>query len=260
MALNAAALVWVTTFLVRFPKDNVSMTFVFFSTVSGYNFVKYFGLAKFHNRSLVAWLKAVQVLSFFAFLAMCYFTFLLNVKALVIAAICSGITFFYAMPLLPKRIFIDDKQNLRQISGLKIYIIGLVWTLATVVLPLINNEISINTDIVIIALQRFCFVLALMLPFEIRDLSYDSLKLATIPQRIGIKATKILGLGLLIVMFLLEFFKDELSNTALISTFIITAITALFIVFATQKQSKYYCAFWVEGLPTFWLALLLFFG
>ena len=47
-----------------------------------------------------------------------------------------------------------------------------------------------------------------MLPFEIRDMQYDSLKLSTIPQRIGVMKTKIIGVFMLL-FFLLEFFKDE---------------------------------------------------
>ena len=34
--------------------------------------------------------------------------------------------------------------------------------------------------------QRFLFVVVAILPFEIRDIQYDSLKLSTIPQQIGV--------------------------------------------------------------------------
>ena len=47
---------------------NISLLwFVFFASITGYNFVKFFGLAKFHHRSLATWLKLIQVISIFSF-------------------------------------------------------------------------------------------------------------------------------------------------------------------------------------------------
>jgi hypothetical protein len=99
-----------------------------------------------------------------------------------------------------------------------------------------------------------------MLPFEIRDLNYDNLKLGTIPQKIGVKKTKMIGVTLLMVFVVLEFFKDELSRNEMSSTLIITAITLLFLIFSHKNQSKYYSAFWVEGLPIIWLLLVFMLG
>ena len=95
-----------------------------------------------------------------------------------------------------------------------------------------------------------------MFPFEIRDLNYDSLKLATIPQKIGVKQTKLVGLFLLIVFYLLNYFKDDINTTVLVSYLMIASITLLFLVFSKQNQSKYYSAFWVESLPLVWLGIL----
>ena len=155
------------------------------------------------------------------------------------------------------KIFIDDQKNLRQIAGLKIYVIALVWTFTTVILPLYNSNQNLNVDVLLTSIQRFIFIIILMLPFEIRDLNFDSLKLATIPQKIGVKNTKIIGVFLLMIFFLLEYFKDEVSNNSIMTTLVITFFTLLSVVFSSKKQSKYYSAFWVESLPVLWLIVLL---
>jgi hypothetical protein len=129
-----------------------------------------------------------------------------------------------------------------------------------VFLPVINSEFEIHDDVIISAVQRFIFVVVLMLPFEIRDLKYDSLKLATVPQRIGVKQTKILGLLLTLLLVLLEYLKDDIHLNYLASLLAISVIMLLFLKFSTQQQGKYYCGFWVESLPIFWLVLLLMFG
>ena len=231
VAIAAYALTWVTLLEYNLKYDKNSLYFVFFATITGYNFVKYFGVAKFHHRRLADWLKAIQLFSLIAFIILAYYAFQLLVNSKILIVLLGVITFLYAIPLLPKKYFVDDQSNLRQISGLKVYVIAIVWSLSTVVLPIIQNEIEIGADAVVTCFQRFFYIIVLMLPFEIRDLNYDSLKLGTIPQRIGVKRTKIIGIFLLILFFFLEYFKNEIDTKSLTILLIITFVTALFLAF-----------------------------
>jgi hypothetical protein len=187
---------------------------------------------------------------------MCYCAFKLSTNALIYIVGFGLVTFFYAIPFLPKRFFLDSQYNLRNVGGLKVHVIAMVWTGVTVLLPLINYQYMINADITITAIQRFVFIIILMFPFEIRDMRYDSLKLATIPQRIGVKQTKIIGFLLLVLFFFLEFFKDHMETTRLVVVMLISIITGLFIFYSKKEQGKYYSSFWVEGLPIIWLLLM----
>lgn len=260
VALAVYAFTWITLLQFQLNYNENVLYFVFFATITGYNFVKYFGVAKFHHRSLATWLKTIQLFSLFAFVAMCYYALQLNIKSILYLSVFGLITFLYAVPLLPMSYFRDSQMKLREISGLKIYVIALVWAFTTMLLPLIELEVAIDTDVIITTVQRFILVIVLMLPFEIRDLNFDSLKLGTIPQKIGIKNTKITGVILLMVFFFLEYFKDELSEDAILSTLGLVFVTLLFVLFSNKQQSKYYSAFWVEGLPIMWLVILLVLG
>jgi len=260
VALSAYSLTWITLLEFDLSYHKKVLYFVFYATITGYNFVKYFGIAKFHHRSLTNWLKAVQIVSFFCFLLMCYYAYQLRVQTLLFISGLGIITFLYAIPFLPKRWFLDNQHNLRSVGGLKIYLIALIWSGVTVFLPLIENNYLLDETVFITAIQRFILIIVLMLPFEIRDLRYDSLKLATIPQKIGVKQTKTIGVLLLTVFFFLEFFKDEVESVSVIILFFITVLTGLFLWFSKTEQRKYYSAFWVEGLPVFWLALWLVFN
>jgi uncharacterized phage infection (PIP) family protein YhgE len=155
VAIAAYALTWVTLLEYNLKYDKNSLYFVFFATITGYNFVKYFGVAKFHHRRLADWLKAIQLFSLIAFIILAYYAFQLLVNSKILIVLLGVITFLYAIPLLPKKYFVDDQSNLRQISGLKVYVIAIVWSLSTVVLPLIQNEIEIGADAVITCFQRF---------------------------------------------------------------------------------------------------------
>ncbi|MBP0903461.1 hypothetical protein ACFSKN_01030 [Mariniflexile gromovii] len=260
VALAVFSLTWITLLEFDIFYDENLLFFVFFASITGYNFVKYFGIAKFHHRSLANWLKAIQIFSFFSFLLMCYYASKLNMNTLIYIAGFGLVTFLYAIPFLPKHLFIDNHNNLRNVGGLKVYLIALVWTGVTVFLSLLNNQYPMQADVLFTAFQRYVFIIVLMLPFEIRDLKYDSLKLATIPQKIGVKFTKIMGVLLLVVFFFLEFFKDDVGVNKLIVFAVISIITGLFLVCSKKSQGNYYSSFWVEGLPILWLIMLLLFS
>lgn len=261
VALAVYSLVYITVLEFNLIEQRTVLYFTFYASITGYNFVKYFGLAKFHHRSLASRLKIIQLFSAICFLAMLYYAFYLDRTTLICILVFALTTFLYAIPFLPKTIFLDNQQNLRSISGLKIYIIGLVWAGVTVILPLLNSKYDLwTTDVMIAFVQRFLFVIVLIIPFEIRDLKYDSLKLATLPQRIGVKKTKVLGLLLLGVFFVLEFLKTDIGVGKIAIRFTIVVLTILLLVFSKIDQKQYYSSFWVEGIPIIWLLLYLMFG
>ena len=260
VSLAVYALGYITLKELNIFYDEVVLNFMFYGSITGYNFVKYFGLAKFHHRSLANWLKLIQLFSLICFGLMFYYAVNLNFYAILVTIVMAIITFFYAIPFLPREFFLENKYKLRTIAGLKIYVISFVWAIVTVLLPVINNSHDVNNDVLVLAIQRFIFVFVLILPFDIRDMQYDSLKLSTIPQKIGITKAKYLGFGLLVVMFLLDFFKDDFHEKNTIILFCIALITALFLGFSNENRNKSFSAFWVEGIPILWLLLILLFN
>lgn len=254
VALAVCGLVWVTLLNFNVGADLDFVFFIFFATITGYNFVKYFGLAKFHHRRLASWLKAIQIFSLLCFVALAYYTFILKTETIFYFLGLGLITFLYAIPFLPKKIFVEA-GNLRAIGGLKIYVIAFVWTCVTVLIPLLNENYVLDNDMVIEFVQRFLYVVTATLPFEIRDMKYDSLKLATIPQKIGVYKTKVIGVLLIVLVFLLEFFKDEFYVNKTIILSVICLLLLLFLLFSTKNQKYYYSSFWVEGIPILWAIL-----
>lgn len=254
VSLAVFSLTWITFIEFDILFDNTLLYFVFFASVTGYNFVKYFGMAKFQRQNLATWLQGIQFFSFLSFLIMCYYAYNLSHITLIWLSGLGLLTYFYAMPFFPKSKIIN---NLRNIEGVKVYVIALVWACVTVILPVINKNHIINSDVILTSIQRFIFIIVLMLPFEIRDLRYDSIKLATIPQKIGVKKTKITGIILLILFVLIDFIKLEFDKSTLTASVLISILTAFFLMGSKKDQEKYYSSFWVEGVPILWLLLLL---
>jgi len=251
VALAVLSFCVLTTYELRL---NTSLNFysaLFFASVAGYNFVKYFGLTKFYYRSLTTKLKYIQLVSVLSLMGFGYVFFRLQLNSQILFVILGVITFFYAIPMRVKM-----PHNLRSIGGVKIYIIALVWTMATVVLPVLESQQTLVVDHWILVVQRTFIVIVLMLPFEIRDLDTDQLHLSTIPQKIGIPYTKIIGYALLGDTILLEFFKQEFNQNRFLILVFSVALLAVFLVKSTKKKSRYYTAFWVESLPILVLILV----
>ncbi|MDT0686313.1 hypothetical protein [Autumnicola psychrophila] len=251
VALAVVSLSALTFFEFKIPLDYDLLFFIFFGTITGYNFVKYAGIAKLKHSSLTRNLRIIQVFSLLCFLAGAYFLIIQSISVITIAIILGLFTLFYAVPLL------GSKRNLRSLSGIKIFVIALSWAGATVLLPLVKSIDSLTSDIFIELLQRFLLVVVLMLPFEVRDLKYDIPSLSTLPQQIGVEKTKILGYILLLIILVLEFFQEEFVVINFLSLVFILILTGGFLLKTKVAQGPYFSSFWVESVPVFWLMILL---
>jgi hypothetical protein len=250
VALAVCAFTASTYEILNLPFAENLLFFVFFGTITGYNFVKYAGIAQLHHRSLTSTLQIIQIFSLLCFACCLYYAFQLSWNVLLACIPLGFLTVFYAVPLFP------SKENLRTTPTLKIFVIAAVWAGTTVYLPKVTYGLGWNLEIIALLLQRFFIVLALIIPFEIRDLAFDDKNLATLPQLIGIKRTKILGYFLLIMALGVSFLGNQEGNWLVLAILIL--LTGLAIFFSERRQNEYYTSFWVEGIPIcYWLALWL---
>ena len=97
-----------------------------------------------------------------------------------------------------------------------------------------------------------------ILPFEIRDLQWDDKSLRTLPQVLGIKNATRLGIGLILIFFLMTFLKDEIHQNEIPLRLILSAVLVFILISKKRMQSKYFVMFWVEAIPIFWFSLFWF--
>jgi 4-hydroxybenzoate polyprenyltransferase len=95
---------------------------------------------------------------------------------------------------------------------------------------------TLDADVIITFVQVFLLVVVLMIPFEIRDLNYDKFTLKTLPQLFGVRKTKILGIFLCFVVFILDYLKNEISQKHIVSTGLFLFILSVFIF--NSKKNK----------------------
>jgi hypothetical protein len=127
-------------------------------------------------------------------------------------------------------------------------------------LPVLAVSGELTWDVWVEGVQRFLFVLVLMVPFEIRDLKYDGPDLKTLPQLIGYLRTKMIGTFGAFLFFWFLFLKDHISNLDALSKGVGLFMLGLLMLFTQKKQTIYFSSFWVESMPIFWWLFLLLFA
>lgn len=252
VAFAVTALVGVTHLSFKLELNWIFYAFIFFGTITGYNFVKYAKVAGLHHRSLASSLKTIQVFSGVCAVALFLVTLQLPLKVLLYTAGLGILTFFYAVPLL-------FGYNLRSLGGLKIVVVAIVWAGLTVIIPLVYAERTVDIEISLLLVQRFIFVLVWILPFEIRDVSYDKLSLGTMPQRLGVNRTKVIGLVLIVLALGCEYYMNNDEVWKISAVFLTAIISGIAMLKSKTTQGNYFASFWVEGIPVLWYLLAYLF-
>jgi len=240
---------------VKLSDDFALLGFCF--VVIGYNFIKYATLV-YDNRDF-KYKKGIFAITVISALVGAYLLLFETLLAYIVLLISGLLSLFYVIPFY-------HKKSLRLMSIIKVVTVVLVWWLVIMLLPVFSNYTEVVnwqpgndinwTPYIIKSIELFLFVFSLLIPFEIRDLKYDAPSLKTIPQIVGTRKTKYLGMLLLLCAFLLHhFYFMQYEFPYYFIPLLIYVITAIAIWFSDKFKADYYVSFFVEAIPVFWLAL-----
>jgi hypothetical protein len=236
--------------------------FVGLSIIISYNFIRFYEIKNKHLIWFKNWFFDNQgkliLLTFLACSIIGYIIFFTDFdrNSLVILFPFALMTFFYAIPLFKIG---NIEVSFRNFPSIKIFSIGIAWAGISVFFPLYEAHYTIDRDVYLEFVQRFLFLIALTLPFDIRDVQIDSKSLKTIPQVLGISASKKIGLILLTEFVLLELCKLNFSFENMFILMAIAIIVGLFLWFSSPDKTRYYTSFWVESVPIIWIGFYVLF-
>jgi 4-hydroxybenzoate polyprenyltransferase len=270
MALCAVAQGLVTFYLIG-AKPVASVTWLLFtSTIGIYNFSILLTRPKNPEQSKyrrVRWFfshyRLMVTLTIVSLLSLAPLFFMMSTESRILLIFLGVISFAYSLPLFSLG---DQKFGLRNIPGLKPFLITLVWTLSTVLLPILEAQsfnltvISIR-DLTILIAKRFLLIAALTVPFDIRDLFEDQQSgLKTIPVAFGEKNAylfcQVLLAGYVVLLFL---FRNN-GFTADFFALTMTAALAGWLIFkSTWEKNEYYYFFLLDGVLVLQYFMLLLF-
>lgn len=227
---------------------------VFSATVSTYNFQRlirkktlvtevYPSRAKWY-RYFNQW-NLILILFTIPFIA--YFGIQFSPDILFLLFFSGFISLLYPVPVYRLK---DEWKRLRDFPLIKIFLVAIVWTIVTLIAPMQLNEIEWDRDAFYLIIERFIFIVAITIPFDIRDLKYD--KQLTIPKIFGEQGARILSCTLYL-FFILFFSLNHFSQFQLFHYLIIIGVLfflgGMLLIRANSEREPLYFNFWIESIP-----------
>lgn len=224
---------------------------VFFATIFIYNFQRIPRLDEvtdqYSDRHI--WLKKNKNTLYFLIViglfgsVITYFQFLTIQNDFVFLIVIGIVGILYALKSL-------KGKALRDFPYIKIHLIALTWVLVIAVWPILREEKSIINYIELL-IALYLILIAITIPFDIRDLTYDSIQKKTIPQLIGVQLSKLVSSLLLTFGYLLIalFLSDFIQNPF----YYISFVGFLGLILNSQKERK---EMYFSGLIDGWILFL----
>ena len=235
-----------------FDSSNLKVTlFVFFATVFTYNFQR---VVKANQRKEAVnydWFAKHKISTYSLMLisgiAGAYYFYFFNLDTQILIALSAIICILYPFVL-------------RNIPYAKIFIISFIWTISSMLLLIVENDMLLTANIYLHLLSRFLFVFAITIPFDIRDVKYDEGKIRTIPIIFGKAKSKWIAVLALIfaqVIILVQLIHFDMPIHFLIAMLCLFLLASLFIINSSENKSVAYYCFWVESMSIFCYLFLI---
>jgi 4-hydroxybenzoate polyprenyltransferase len=116
---------------------------------------------------------------------------------------------------------------------MKTFLIAVVWTGATVMIPVFfENKPFDHLQIMLLFAERFTFIFAIAIPFDIRDMETDSLaSIRTIPIVYGEKkALNISNVALLLSLSIASFHYLDMKMVFILPAYVFSIITTFILI------------------------------
>lgn len=258
IAICAVAQGLVTYYLLKLPPDRPVLAFLFFSTLLVYNLSMLLSKPEQPQKSpfkRVRWIFSHHrlTISITLIAGLCVLPIALlylSYQSKLLMSFIGIIALAYNFPFL----HINQKKiGLRNLPGIKLFLIAFVWSASCVLLPIVELEnkfgISVSFGETLLLLsKRFLFICAITIPFDIRDLFQDKLyELKTIPVMLGEKKAWIFCQALLGAYLILLILFTKTINLDVIGIALTIFITGWLIFKSNLKKNEYYYFFFLDG-------------
>jgi len=244
IAIAALAQTWLSYQLFNIPINPYLLLFVTIATPFSYNLAESFSYAL--NQENKSFFTFEKLFFGFTFLILLYIVSFLNKNTIAQYSMAAIIAIAYNFPLKSNK---NSVFRLRQIKGLKIFLIAFSWTLVTVYIP-INLYIVNKISLTIVLINNFLFIAILSLLFDIKDVRKDKENnLPSIPVLIGEKNSYcIIRLVLAVLLISTYFLYDDIgfATTAALLLHILFSYVVIFKLKSSHKN--FYYTILIDGL------------
>ena len=234
ISMAAVGLVFSTFRITQVDIGWIAVSIVFLLTFTAYTFPVFMKQTRFS----ATWSIFFLVYSFIFLFSAYQFWILASVLLDVLFGILVFFTLFYYLPLG----FIG---RLRELPFLKVFLISFAWTVATVLIPLAFVSFPlVSADVLWLVLERFVFLLAVTIPFDVRDIRTDTAGgLLTLPSKFGLKGSLYISFVLLMI-----YLGITIAHLGLGNILFVRAICVFLVLILIQKISLKMTSYYYTGL------------
>lgn len=268
IALCAVAQALVAYHLVDAPPDKSILATLFCATLALYNFSILLAKPKNPKASphrRVRWIfshyrlnATITIIATFSLLPLALF---LSIPSLLLLSFLGLISVAYNLPVFQ---FHNRRFGLRNIPGMKLFLIALVWALSCGLLPILELESTQTFDlsvgnITLLIVNEFLFVAALTVPFDVRDLLQDKqYSLKTLPTMLGEKKAMLLCYSFLVLYLILLFLPiHSFDRVSVVGLILSIFLSGWVISKSNPSRNEYFYFLFLDGMMIAQLLILL---
>jgi 4-hydroxybenzoate polyprenyltransferase len=262
IAAGAVAMTWQTQLILfgKFQFDSLAVL-VFFATMfiyASHRLVGLFSVKEFLSEGrfkvINTYKNHIWIYTGIALIGLAYAFFQVNLRLQMALVVPGLISVGYVIPFLGRT---KEKRGLRlrDLNWIKIFLIAIVWSYVTVILPILEVR-GVEWADLLILLERMIFIFMITLPFDIRDLKVDEFnKVKTIPAVYGIPKTMQLVLFSFLFLMILVILNYVIIPPkplyfAFFGLWLSLISTYIFIRISINKTDDYYFTGLLDG--TMW--------
>jgi len=151
----------------------------------------------------------------------------------------------YQLPILKYK---NKRIRLKQISYLKVPLIALVWTIVTILIPILANEINPAQSSLLIT-NRFFFIFSLAIPFDIRDIEQDKKSnTQTYVVKWNSETAKIIAIISLFIYLVCVYIDNNLIFNIKLSLYFSGLVAFIMILLSSKDRTKLFFKYGVDGV------------
>lgn len=260
ISITASIFVFASFIVIDQPVKWVYILFIFCGTLLIYNVHRIIGLFKINKQDQTERHRIQNSAQYFIYGLMisavlvgtwAYYQMDNSIRLMLIPALI--LSFIYVTPIL-------RGKRLRDVHFIKILVISGVWGYFFVI-PILGH-LNLKDYSIFVFLEKFLLILAITIPFDIRDRKIDHAHgLRTLATQIS-KTTAVRMAGLILMLsllFALYLYSVSFYTTADLTSILLSSVITLFLIFNSINKKEWYFLAYLDGsIGLHGLLLILF--
>lgn len=251
IAIGAVFFVLDYTYILAYKLPSAYLELVFFSTIFIYSLHRIIGIQKVNTADssgrfsvIQRYLGPLKLLVILSFIGIVISLAFLSIKIWMLLIPVGIISLLYTIPVF------KNGKRLRDFNYLKIVLIALVWSYISII-PLVYSG-QLSTSLFLFC-EKFIFMLAITLPFDIRDQEVDEASaLKTFAISLGAYKTYLtcylfLAVGVLVHCYNLFSIGETTFNEAIFLSGAVYLLTFGCIYWSRKKEHDYFFSGLIDG-------------